>query len=52
MQTKSVYTLCATYSEEFGLLALSLIDKEMKIYRVRQNGAKVSFVEHITFFAK
>ena len=52
MQTKSVYTLCATFNEELALLALSLIDKEIKVYRVKQNGAKVSFVEHISFHAK
>ena len=52
MQFKSVYTTCATYNEEFGLLALALIDKEVKIYRVKQNGAKITFVEHISFYVK
>jgi len=35
MQTKSVYGVCATFNEEFALLALALIDKEIKIYRVK-----------------
>jgi len=52
MQTKSVYTLCATFNEELHLLALSLIDKEIKVYRVKQNGSKVSFVEHFSFHAR
>ena len=52
MQSKAVYTLCATFSEELGILALSLIDKEIKVYRVKQNGAKISFIEHISFHAK
>lgn len=52
MQTKAVYTLCATYSEELNILALSLIDKEIKVYRVKQNGAKINFLEHISFHAK
>jgi len=41
MQTKSVYALCATYHEELAMLALSLIDKEIKIYKVKQMGKKV-----------
>jgi len=52
MQTKSVYCMCAAYNEELGLLALSLIDKEIKIYRIKQNGSKVHFVEHFSFHAK
>ena len=35
-----------------GLLAISLIDREIKVYKVKQNGAKVSFIEHLSFHAK
>ena len=52
MQTKAVYAMCCAFSEELGLLALSLIDKEIKIYRIKQNGAKISFIEHMSFHAK
>ena len=34
-KTKSVYCMCACYNEELGLLALSLIDKEIQIYRIK-----------------
>lgn len=51
-QTKSVYCMCAAYNEELGLLALSLIDKEIQIYRIKQNGSKVVFVPHSSFDAK
>lgn len=50
--TKSVYCMCAAYNEELGLLALSLIDKEIQIYRIKQNGSKVQFVPHSSFDAK
>ena len=52
MQTKAVYAMCCAFSEELGLLALSLIDREIKIYRIKQNGAKISFIEHMSFHAK
>jgi hypothetical protein len=35
MQTKSVYGLCATYHEDMAMLALSLIDKEIKVYKIK-----------------
>ncbi len=35
MATKSVYALCATFNEELGYLALSLIDREIKVYRIK-----------------
>ena len=34
-QFKSVLALCATYNKEFNLLAISLIDKEIKLYRIK-----------------
>ena len=51
-KTKSVYTLCATFNEDLGLLALSLVDKEIKIYRIKQNGARISFVDHLSFYSR
>jgi hypothetical protein len=35
LQTKSVYTLCATFNEDLALLALALIDREIKVYRIK-----------------
>jgi hypothetical protein len=32
---KSVYALCATYNQELGILAISLIDREIKMYRFK-----------------
>lgn len=52
MQTKSVYAICATFSEELGLLALALIDKEIKLYKIKQNGSKINFVEYFSFHAR
>ena len=49
MQTKSIFALCATYNEEFGLMAISLIDKEIKVYRVKKNGNKISFIDLFSF---
>jgi hypothetical protein len=52
MQTKSVYALCATYHEELAMLALSLIDKEIKVYKIKQMGKKVSFLDYLSFHVK
>jgi hypothetical protein len=34
------------------MLALSLIDKEIKIYRIKQMGKKVSFIDHMSFHVR
>jgi len=44
--------LCAFYHEDLGTLAISLIDKEIKIYKLKQNGQKVSLAEQFSFPAK
>lgn len=33
--TKAVYTVAIDYNDELGLMALALIDKEVKIYTVK-----------------
>jgi hypothetical protein len=33
--TKAVYALAADFNEEIGLLAIALIDKEVKVYYVK-----------------
>lgn len=50
--TKAVYALHADYNEEFGLLAIALIDREVKVYFVKQSGAKISLREFYSFYAK
>ena len=38
------------YNEKIGLLALALIDKEVKIYKIRQQGTKNALCELFSFF--
>jgi hypothetical protein len=35
-----------------NILAVCLIDKEIKLYKLRQNGAKLLFMELFSFFVK
>lgn len=49
LDQKAVYCVAANYNEELGLLALALIDREIKIYKVKQNGTKISVVEYYSF---
>ena len=46
---KRVYSLCAFYHPGLNLLAIALIDKEIKIYKLKQNGSKVMITEHFSF---
>lgn len=50
--TKEVYSLCAYYHQELGILAIALIDKEVKVYKLKQNGQKVSLQEQFSFNSK
>jgi len=36
--TKKTYVMSTAYNEEFGLLAVALIDHEVKIYYLKQHG--------------
>ena len=47
-----MYAMCACFNKELSLLALSLIDREIKVYKVKQNGAKISFQNHLSFISK
>ena len=48
--TKAVHVTAVDYNEKIGLLALALIDKEVKIYQIRQQGTKNALCEHFSFF--
>lgn len=50
--TKEVYSVCACFHEELQILAISLIDKDIKIYKIKQNGTKLSIYEAYSFIAK
>lgn len=50
--TKKVYSVCAYYHQALNILAVSLIDKEIKLYKMRQNGAKLLFMELFSFSVK
>jgi hypothetical protein len=50
--TKKVYSVCASYHQGLNILAISLIDREIKLYKLRQNGAKLMFMDYFSFFAK
>lgn len=47
--TKAVHVTACDYNESMQLLALALIDKEVKIYTLKQNGTKYQLVEHFSF---
>jgi hypothetical protein len=51
-QTKKTYVSGIDYNEEFGLLAIAMIDHEVKIYYLKQNGSVVRLLEHTSFFCK
>ena len=38
---KHVYSVCADYHPILSILAVSLIDREIKVYGMKQNGQKV-----------
>lgn len=50
--TKRVYSVCAYFHQTLNILAISLIDKEVKLYKLRQNGAKLLFMELFSFSVK
>jgi len=38
---KAVYVTACNFNESIGLLAIALIDKEVKIYHIKHNGNKL-----------
>jgi hypothetical protein len=44
--------MCASYHPGLNLLAIALIDKEIKIYKLKQNGSKVVFTDLFSFHIK
>ena len=48
-KTKKTYVMATAYNEEFGLLAIALIDHEVKIYYLKQNGPTIRLHEHCSF---
>ena len=46
---KAVYTVATDYNEELGLTALALIDREVKIYTVKQSGGKIQLNDSFSF---
>ena len=44
--------MACDYNEEVGLVAIALIEREVKIYHIKQSGAKISLIESFSFFAK
>lgn len=49
---KTVYVQASCFSDYFGLLAVSLIDWEIKIYFLSMRGGKVELKEHCSFKTK
>lgn len=47
--SKAVNVTACDYNEEIGMLAIALIDKEVKIYNLRQSGTKISLIEQFSF---
>jgi hypothetical protein len=50
--TKAVHVTACDYNAKIGLLALALIDKEVKIYKVSHQSTKSLLVEHFSFFTQ
>lgn len=44
--------MSAFYHPGLNILAIALIDKEIKIYKLKQNGSKVMISEHFSFQIK
>ena len=51
-ENKAVYVTASHYNEELGLLAIVLIDREVKIYYIKQNGSSMGLEEHFSFKTK
>ena len=51
-ENKAVYVTASHYNEELGLLAIVLIDREVKIYYIKQNGSSMGLEEHLSFKTK
>jgi len=49
---KAVYAVAADFNSELGLLAIALIDREIKLYKIKQNGTKIRLEEHFSFQVK
>lgn len=47
--TKAVHVTACNFNEKMGLLAMALIDREIKIYHIKQSGTKISLVESFSF---
>lgn len=48
--TKAVNVTACGFNDSVGLLALALIDKEVKIYNLKQNGSKIGIEEIFSFY--
>jgi len=46
---KAVFTVATDYNEELGLTALALIDREVRIYSVKQSGGKIQLNDTFSF---
>ena len=44
--------MCTYFHQTLNILAISLIDKEIKLYKLRQNGAKLIFMDYFSFSVK
>ena len=46
---KTVFVTASNFNEELGLLAVALIDKEIKIYYIRQMSGNIELKEYFSF---
>lgn len=47
-----MFVAACDFNEQLGLLAIALIDREIKIYFIKQNGTNIGLVEHFSFKVK
>jgi hypothetical protein len=46
---KAVHVTACHFNESIGLCGIALIDKEVKVYNLKQNGAKIQLSEVFSF---
>lgn len=51
-QMKKIHSSFAWYHKETKTLAIALIDREIKIYKIKENGSRITVEPRFSFYAK
>ena len=51
-QTKKIHCSFACFHKETKTLVIALIDKEIKVYRIKENGSRITVEPRFSFYVK